>query len=126
MSRLACRLSSIPLTTSSLRHLLLLLTSLPTCLPSSSPPHLPSSLPPLPVSSPHDLHYPHYPYRILFEQDISRWWAERHIRAAGYGEVDEEEEGADEGLKSTETLEKLFREIDTDGSGQIARDEMER
>ena len=58
---------------------------------------------------------------ILFWADLSKWWAERAIRAAGY------EQGADESDSgpTDEALESLFTSIDEDGSGEIDRQEME-
>ena len=59
---------------------------------------------------------------ILFEADISKWWAERNLRAQGYDELEEEE--GDPKL-SDEALKELFEEIDVDSSGQISGEEME-
>ena len=58
---------------------------------------------------------------ILFEADISKWWRERNLRAQGYEDLDE----AGESGPSDETLERIFREIDANGSGDISREEME-
>ena len=59
---------------------------------------------------------------ILFEADISKWWAERNLRAQGYDTLDEDEE-QDQKL-SDEALGELFSEIDVDSSGEISNEEM--
>jgi hypothetical protein len=58
---------------------------------------------------------------ILFEADLSKWWRERHLRNAGYDDL---EEDAEEDPLKDERLEDLFRELDKDGSGEIDRKEM--
>lgn len=60
---------------------------------------------------------------VLFEADISKWWAERNLRSQGYDTL-EEDEDADPKL-SDETLGELFAEIDVDSSGQISSAEMQ-
>lgn len=57
---------------------------------------------------------------ILFEADLTKWWAERNLRAQGYDELGEP---VDDDL-SDEKLENLFREFDDDDSGEISRDEV--
>ena len=57
---------------------------------------------------------------FLFEADISKWWRERHLRNQGYDALEEE----DEDTLSDESLEAIFAEIDTNGGGDIERDEM--
>ena len=58
---------------------------------------------------------------ILFQADISKWWRERNLRAQGYDSLQEEEQP---GL-SDDSLEKLFMDIDENGSGDISREEMQ-
>ena len=67
---------------------------------------------------------------ILFMADIDKWWRERGIRAQGYDEQkdadgDGKVDAADDERLADEKLEKLFKDIDVDGSGEILRDEME-
>jgi hypothetical protein len=57
---------------------------------------------------------------ILFQADLAKWWAERNFRAAGYNELGEGDDGP-----SDESLEKLFKELDANGSGDVSRDEVE-
>ena len=57
---------------------------------------------------------------VLFQADISKWWAERNIRGQGYSDVQDE---SNTGATDTQ-LEEIFHEIDDSQDGSISRDEM--
>ncbi len=57
---------------------------------------------------------------FLFQADINKWWAERNLRAQGYDGLAEDPDSP-----SDETLERLFHDIDENGSGEIDRREMQ-
>mmetsp|Transcript_44805 Transcript_44805/g.89481 ORF Transcript_44805/g.89481 Transcript_44805/m.89481 type:complete len:621 (-) Transcript_44805:2616-4478(-) len=62
---------------------------------------------------------------ILFQADISKWWAERKLRARGYAGLEEQEvfEPTD-GELSDATLKAMFEELDSNSDGSIEEEEM--